>query len=76
MENVLQVRVTVRKYFWCEFVHDVIWTLAFIFYHTNTLSKRYLHLSLRQLLQGFYTAIKWGLLIFWIGAWSYLLIRG
>jgi len=52
MENVLQIRVTVRKYTWHEFVYDVVYVTYATLVISNALSKRFLHVSLRQILQG------------------------
>jgi hypothetical protein len=76
MENVLQIRLTVRKYTWGEFVHDVCFVLYATIVISNALSKRFLHISLRQLAVGFYKTIVWGFWIFMISMWSYLLING
>ena len=49
MGGSVQVTITVRKYTWNEFVHDVCYVLYAAIMISNALSKRYLHLSLRQL---------------------------
>ncbi len=76
MENVLQIRLTVRKYTWHEFVHDVCFVLYAAIMISNALTKRYLHVSLRQIARGVRTAVKW---VYWIALvciWSFLLIAG
>lgn len=56
MENVLRIRVTVRKYLWKEFVYDVVYVTYATLMISNVLAKRYLKLTLRQL-YGKFTSI-------------------
>ena len=76
MDGTVRINIRVRKYTWSEFVHDVCYVLYATIIISNALSKRYLHLSLRQLARGFYKAIKWGFWIFMAGLWTYFIIRG
>ena len=76
MENVLRVRLTVRKYLWSEFVHDVCYILYAAIMISNALSKRYLKLSLGQLLRVTLRTIQWTFWAIMITIWSYLLIGG
>ena len=52
MDGTVLVRITVRKYTWHEFVHDVCYVLYATLVISNALSKRFLHVSFRQILQG------------------------
>ncbi|MCX6791503.1 MAG: hypothetical protein NT149_00505 [Candidatus Gottesmanbacteria bacterium] len=74
MDGTVQVRITVRKYLWSEFVHDVCYVLYATIMITNALSKRYFHLSLRQIARGVRTAVQWIYWIALIGIWSFVLI--
>jgi len=76
MDGTVQITISVRKYTWHEFVHDVCYFLFATIMITNALSKRFLHLSLRQLARGFGTAIKWFYWIALVCIWSFLLIGG
>jgi hypothetical protein len=76
MDGTVQINIRVRKYLWSEFVHDVCYVLYAAIMISNALSKRYLKLSLRQLLRVTLLTIKWTFWICMIGVWSYLLING
>ncbi len=52
MDGTLRVSIRVRKYLWDEFVHDVAYFLYATIIISNALSKRYLHRSLQQLIDG------------------------
>ncbi len=76
MEQVLRVRVTVKKYAWHEFVRDVIRVLVWSALMANAFSWRFLHISLLQVFRTFRSYVTWG---FWgiiIGIWIYELIVG
>jgi hypothetical protein len=52
MDRVIRVNIRVRKYLWSEFVHDVVYVTVATLVISNALSKRFLHVSLRQIQQG------------------------
>jgi hypothetical protein len=76
MDGTVNITIRVRKYTWDEFVHDVCYVLYAAIMISNALSKRFLHISLRQLAVGFYKTIVWGFWIFMACLWTYLLING
>lgn len=76
MDGAVHITIRVRKYTWSEFVHDVCYVLYAAIMISNALSKRYLKLSLRQLLRATLRAIKWTFWAVMITIWSYLLIGG
>jgi len=49
MDGTVRVTIRVQKYTWHEFVHDVCFVLYATIMISNTLLKRYVHISLRQL---------------------------
>jgi hypothetical protein len=52
MDRVIRVNIRVRKYLWSEFIHDVVYVTLATLVISNALSKRFLHVSLRQILHG------------------------
>jgi hypothetical protein len=76
MENVLQIRLTVRKYLWHEFVRDTKYFIIYLIRWANALSWVILHRSLLTLIRQSPRLIK---KVFWITMicmWTYLFIRG
>ncbi len=76
MDGTARITIRVRKYTWGEFVHDVCFVLYATIMISNALSKRYLKLSLRELLRVTLRTIKWTFWVVLITIWSYLLIGG
>jgi hypothetical protein len=76
MDGTVQVNITVRKYLWSEFVHDVCYVLYATIMISNALSKRFFHRSIPQLARGLYKILTWTFWIFMISLWTYLFIDG
>lgn len=76
MDGTVQVTIRVRKYTWGEFVHDMCYVLYAAIMISNALSKRYLKLTLGQLLRVTLRVIKWTFWAVMISICSYLLIGG
>lgn len=58
MDGTVQVRITVRKYTWHEFVHDVCYVIYATIVISNALCKRFFNLSIPQLYHHIVDPVK------------------
>lgn len=59
MDGTVQIRITMRKYLWSEFVHDVCYVLYAAIMISNALSKRFFKLSIPQVYHRVVDPIAW-----------------